>query len=44
MGQSRSSQDAPNAICLQDRVTKKSIWHPPVGWFGAGVLIFLLFT
>ena len=32
MGQSRSSQDAPNAICLQDRVTKKSIWHPPVGW------------
>ncbi len=44
MGHNRSSQDAPNAIWLQDRVTKKSIRHPPVGWFGTGVLIFLLFT
>ena len=35
MGQSRKSQDAVEAIRLQDRVIEKSIRPPPVGRFGA---------
>ena len=44
MDQSCSSQEAVKAIQLQDRVIEKSIRCPPVGRFGAGVLVFLLFT
>mgnify|MGYP006872538259 CR=1 FL=1 len=42
MGQSRKSQDAVEAIRLQDRVIEKSIRPPPVGRFGAGRTVFPL--
>ena len=40
MGQSRKSQDAVEAIRLQDRVIEKSIRRPPVERFGPPVPFF----
>ena len=40
MGQSRKSQDAVEAIRLQDRVIEKSIRPPPVERFGPPVPFF----
>ena len=43
MGQSRKSQDAVEAIRLQDRVIEKSIRPPPVAiWPARSILFFQL--